>query len=245
MVTLLFSHPRALVFHGAWQDIGLTAVDGVLTDPPYTAHVHANVRSCSTNAAVKVREYDVPFAPLEAYGHVPALLALARRWVLCFCALEQFGAYELAAGGQRKAGGGYVRSGIWRKQQAAPQLSGDRPANSCEGWALMARPGGKLHWNGRGKHAYHTSAPGDEGVPAFVEAGRERGSKRHPAQKPAALCDALAAWFVDPGEVWLDAYAGSGALGVAAMRRGATVVFADTDLEWAQYCVERVQQELA
>lgn len=252
-VDVLYQSARILVVHGRWQDIGLLgkSVDGVLTDPPYTAHVHANVRSVMKNGGVnradgrrsivKVREYDIPFDEVTDYAHVPALLTVAKRWVLCFCALEQLGAYEAAAGGQRTAGGQYVRSGIWRKQQAAPQLSGDRPANSCEGWALMHSSGGKMHWNGRGKHAYLTSAEGDEHVPSFVECGREHAEKRHPAQKPDALCDMLAGWFVDPGELWLDAYAGSGALGFAAYRRGASVILCDESLEWATFCAERAR----
>lgn len=240
---ILYHSKRIVVVHGRWQDVGFPPayVDGVLTDPPYTAHVHANVRSCSTNGAVKVKAYDVEFDPLTEYAHVQGLLSITKRWVLCFCALEQLGAYETAAGGQRKAGGAYVRSGIWRKRQAAPQLSGDRPANSCEGWALMHPPGGKMHWGGRGKHAYLTSADGDEHVPSFVECGRERAEKRHPAQKPVALCDMLAGWFVDEGELWLDAYAGSGALGFAAYRRGASVILCDESREWAEFCAERAR----
>jgi len=252
---LLFSHPRASVYCGRWQDLQLPdgAVTVVLTDPPYDAHTQNNVRSCNTNGKVKVKTYELAFEPLADMSHVPALLAVASRWVICFSSLELLGDYLRAAGGHRKAGGAFVRSGIWRKQQAAPQLSGDRPANSCEGFAVMHPPGGKMHWNGRGKHAYLTSADGDELVPAFcgaddvpdfVESGRERGAKRHPAQKPTALCDRLAEWFVDADDVVLDPYCGSGALGIAALRRGAAVVFVDADPEWAQFTAQRVEHEL-
>lgn len=253
------------LWHGCWQDIGLPAksVDVVLTDPPYTAHVQANVRSRSTTGPVKVKTFDLHFDPLADFDHVSALLEVARRWVLCFSALESLGDYERAAGGSWNSGGHYVRSGIWRKQQAAPQLSGDRPANSCEGWALMhARPvvpraDGRrlLEWGGRGAHAYHTSAEGDEkvpaycapdeedaGVPDFVESGRERAEKRHPAQKPAALCARLAEWFVRPfpGAVVLDGYAGSGALGQAALDAGAgAIILAETDPVWIEYLLRR------
>ncbi len=283
---ILFSHPRALVFHGSWQDLGLPpkSVDVVLTDPPYTAHVQNNVRSCSTNGKVKVKTYDLKFDPLAGYEHVPELLSIARRWVLCFCALEQLGDYERAAGGPYKAGGTFVRSGIWRKQQAAPQLSGDRPANSCEGWALMHRKPdrGRLWWTGKGAHAYLSSAdedagrpahcpadglervqeiemgipsmpaPPDEldGVPDFIQCQREKEAKRHPAQKPRALCEKLANWFVPvlgkpiEDQVVLDAYAGSGALGMSALRLGATVIFCDIDAEWAQFIAGEVQHYL-
>lgn len=261
---LIFEHPRAQVWCGSWQDLELPpgSVDKVLTDPPYTAHVQSNVRSCSTNGALKVQTYDLNFDPLSSYEHVPQLLDLATGWVVLFCALEQFGDYERAAGGPRKKLEGenakdfrarraaYVRSGIWRKQQAAPQLSGDRPANSCEGWAVMHPKGGKLAWNGRGKHAYLSSDTDDEDapffcVPDFVQEGREAARKRHPAQKPAALCDKLAEWFINPGDVVLDAYCGSGALGLAALGRGATVIFVDIDPEWAIHTAERVELVLA
>lgn len=260
MSALLYRSSRLMVFHGNWQDLQLPpdSVDIVLTDPPYTEHVQANVRSCSTNGAVKIKTYDLNFDHLSGYEHVPALLTLAKRWVLCFCALEQLGDYQRAAGGPRSSkGGAHVRSGIWRKQQAAPQLSGDRPANSCEGWALLHRPGGKLTWNGKGQHAFHDGTRSPLEVrhgcasaneleeqacflrgepPSFVEHGRERAEKRHPAQKPAGLCDALARWFVNEGDTVLDPYAGSGALGFAAYERGASVILVDSDLQWAQYC---------
>lgn len=257
---LLYEGPRAQVWLGRWQDIGLKpkSIDCILTDPPYTAMVHQNVRSCSTNGKVKVKQYDINFDPVEEYSHVPAQLEIANRWVLNFCALEQLGDYERAAGGprarvkpetaaqHRERLAAYVRSGIWRKKQAAPQLSGDRPANSCEGWALMHPRGGKMSWNGGGKHAYLSSHPDDADAPFyapdFIEEGRERTAKRHSAQKPMELCRRLAAWFVNEGDVVLDGYAGSGNLGVAAWERGASVIFADVDEDWAIHIADRMSE---
>jgi site-specific DNA-methyltransferase (adenine-specific) len=169
---------------------------------------------------------------------------------LCFSALESLGDYERAAGGQWKAGGSFVRSGIWRKKQATPQLSGDRPANSCEGIAVMhARPiAGRMRWNGHGKHAYWiTEGERDcEGrfVAAselFVEHGRDRAEKRHPAQKPDALMRELVELFSNEGEWILDPYAGSGATGAAALALGRKVILADQDEKWALHCAERVR----
>ena len=219
---------------------------------------------------MKVKQYDLNFDPLSDMSHVPEFLKIARRWVLCFCSLEQLGDYERAAGGPYKTGGAFVRSGIWRKQHAAPQLSGDRPANSCEGWALMHRKPerGRLWWTGKGAHAYLSSADEDagrpahcpadvpelpadlEGVPDFIQCPREKEAKRHPAQKPRALCERLANWFVPvlgkpiEDQVVLDAYAGSGALGMSALRLGATVIFCDIAAEWAQFVAGEVQHFL-
>lgn len=247
---LIFEHPRALVYCDTWQNLQLPSrsVDVVLTDPPYDAHTQKNIRSCKTNGKLKVQEWTLNFEPLADMSHVPALLDVCQRWVVCFSSLELVGDYMRAAGGHRQDGGGYVRGGTWRKKQAAPQLSGDRPAGSCESFVIMHPPGGKMHWNGGGKHAYLSSHQEDAGapfyVPDFVEAGRERAKKRHAAQKPDALCDKLAEWFVNPDDVVLDAYCGSGALGMAALRRGATVIFADIDPEWAVFTADRVSQYL-
>jgi DNA modification methylase len=189
------------------------------------------------------------------------LLDVSKRWVLAFCALEQFDDYREAAGGHWKQKGAYVRSGIWRKQQAAPQLSGDRPANSCEGIAVMhARPAERMRWNGRGKHAYWrlegewAEAEGGAAVflprdELFVDHGRERAEKRHPAQKPEALMRELVELFSDPDEWVGDFYCGSGSTGVAALKAGRRVFLADTTPDhpegadyWAKQAAARIAE---
>ncbi len=283
MSDLIFDHPRIKVYYGPWQDIGLTrdSVTKTFSDPPYTDHVHANVRSCNTTGEVQVEKYDIPFDALDNYDHVPELLRITTSWVLLFCALEQFGEYEKAAGGGRARRkkrlpdgtetwaetsleykgrlAAYIRSGIWRKEQAAPCLQGDRPANSCEGWALMHRRGGSLSWNGRGKHAYLSSHAEDadkpfgvpmteeelKGVPDFIQEGREKAKKRHAAQKPEKLCQRLAELFINPGDVVLDGWAGSGNLGFAALERGASIILAETDREWAIHLADRAEEWVA
>ncbi len=130
----------------------------------------------------------------------------------------------------------------------------------------MHRPGGKLKWNGRGQHAFHDGTRGtgevrhgcataneleEQGAylsgqpPSFVEHGRERAEKRHPAQKPAGLCAQLAAWFVNEGDTVLDPYAGSGALGWAAFDRGASIVLVDSDRQWAEHCAAEASRRCA
>lgn len=122
----------------------------------------------------------------------------------------------------------------------------------------MHRRDSQLRWTGRGQHAYlnankrQTEAPygvADDpddpaDMPSFIEEGRERAAKRHPAQKPWNLCKRLAAWFVEPGALVLDAYAGGGNLGFAALDAGASVILCDTDIEWATHCAERAQRTL-
>lgn len=245
---------QATVFQASWQELlpqlGPKSVDVCLTDPPYTEHVHKNIRSCTTHMGpVKVREWEPGFDALTDYEHVPALLNVAKRWVLCFCALESFGEYRQAASGDRKAGGKYVRSWVWRKGNAAPQLSGDRPANSCEGISVMHdNTAGRMQWNGGGSHAYWDAAPTpgaafpDEGfIDNAVFATRDRGTKVHPAQKPMALCRHLVMKFSNPGETILDPFCGGGNMVMAALELGRKVIACDIEEQWALETARRVQ----
>lgn len=267
MAELLLAHPRAIVFHGRWQDViplvqqAQRRVQVTITDPPYSPHVQANIRSVDCRGAVKVKEWAPDFAPLSDFEHVPAFLQVTERWVLCFCDLESFGGYRAAAGGQRSSksttlpdgtrvraniDGGYIRSWVWRKGSAAPQLSGDRPANSCEGIAVM-HPPGKLHWNGRGSHAWTDlerigeAFPEAGGVDNSCQFSRDRAEKVHNAQKPAALCEHLIEKFSDRGECVADWYCGSGAISAAALKLGRTTIACDENRDWAQYTADRLR----
>lgn len=250
---MLWAGDRWLVAACSWQDLFTRfpdlEVDVTITDPPYSEHVQANIRSCTTHLGpVRVRQWRPTFMPLAGFEHVSALLEHTRRWVLCFCALEQFGEYLRAAGGQRGAKmpeACYIRSWVWRKHQAAPQLSGDRPANSCEGIAVMHRPG-KPRWNGRGQHAWtNLSGAGNpfRDPDTCCEFGRDHnGEKSHECQKPQLLCEHLVAKFSEPGELILDPFCGSGAIVVAALRAGRRVIACDSDPKWAEYTARRCAQ---
>jgi 16S rRNA G966 N2-methylase RsmD len=54
----------------------------------------------------------------------------------------------------------------------------------------------------------------------------------------------LAEWFVNPEDTVLDGYAGGGNLAAAALERGARVIVADSDPEWAIFCADRFSQLL-
>lgn len=248
---VLLCTPRATVIHGTWQDAvaaGLTA-DVTITDPPYTDHVHNNIRSCSTSGPLRVRVWEPDFEPLSDYALVPALAGATTRWSLMFCALEQFAPYLEAAGGWRRDGGAYVRSAIWRKKQAAPALHGRAPANSCEGIAILHTPRpGATRWNGRGKHAWYDVGELPEEQPDAVDNvaifGRERASKIHVAQKPSPLCEHLISLYSEPGELVADWFCGSGAISAAALKLGRRTLAVECDEQWAEYTADRLRDEL-
>ncbi len=187
-------------------------VDHVLTDPPYSEHVHkVGVRSVTGNRLLKSGQVadgkahltTIGFDALTDYAFVPDLIRVARRWVLCFCALEQLGCYLEAAPKQ------YVRGGVFRKGNAAPQITGDRPGASCEGVAILHRTGKgvRKRWNGGGSHA-------------FWDVARDRGEALHETPKPLELMVKLVELFTDPDDLVLDPYCGSGTTGAACLLLG-------------------------
>lgn len=206
------------------------SVDVILTDPPYSAHVHGNM---SSGTAMKrqvdggkgggIPRIELPFESLKQYEFAKDLARVAKRWAIAFCAVEDFGAYR------DSVGDAWVRAGIWYKPNSMGQLTGDRPAAAYEGLAIMHRKGEKKRWNGRGSFA-HWTCNGTRG---------EKG--RHPNQKPLKLCLELVAKFTERGETVLDPFCGSGRIGEACLMLGRSYIGLDRDPEW----VEKTQARLS
>ncbi len=207
------------------------SVDVILTDPPYSQHVHENM---SSGTAMKrqveggkgggIPRITLPFNNLQQYDFAQSLPRIARRWALAFCAFEDFGAYRDSVGQKQ-----YLRSGIWYKPNSMGQLTGDRPATAYEGIAIMHREGKKV-WNGRGSFAVWCC-------------NGTRGEKgRHPNQKPLNLCLELVAKFTNPGELVFDPFCGSGRIGEACVLLGRNYLGLDFDKEWVEKARERLRE---
>lgn len=219
-------------------------VDVVITDPPYSKHVHANMTS---GTAVKrqiesgtsgggIPKVELPFAALSSYAFAADLVRIARRWALAFCDVEAFGAYRAVVGDKQ-----WARAGIWHKPNSMGQLSKDRPAAAYEGLAIMHRAGRKV-WNGRGSYAYWAADsdefPSDEAH--FVCSGTRGKKDRHPNEKPLRLCLELVAKFSNRGELVLDPFAGSGSIGEACMLLGRQYIGFDQDQGWVEHARARL-----
>lgn len=234
------------------------SVDHVITDPPYGEHVHGLQRRCLTGrgrggqagSVASDGRYrgdpvvkDLGFASLS-----PGLRRLcgarfaqvARRWIVVKSDIEGvLGAddgsswrADLVAGGAR-----WVRFGFWWKTDGQPQLSGDRPAQPGEGFAIAHAAGERMRWNGGGKHARwaHPVA---------------RGDRVHTTQTPLSLWLELVEDFTDPGDLVLDPFMGSGSLGVACLRLGRRYLGMDNGLNeaglpWAEVARAGLEAEAA
>lgn len=196
--------------------------DVTIADPPYDEQTHEGARYGEGGKAGNLIDF-APITPEDVRRVTGELLRVTRRWVILFCSLEQIGAYRDAAGPC------WIRSGVWVKPDAMPQITGDRPAQGAEGIAILHRLGRK-RWHGGGR-------------PARWTFGIERTDRVHPTQKPLRLLLALLEDFSDPGELVLDPFAGSGTTAVAALRLGRRFLGTELRPDYHAMALERIAAE--
>jgi site-specific DNA-methyltransferase (adenine-specific) len=225
------------VKHGKFEESPPTTVDHVITDPPFDEASHKNGRRGTGKDGVS-ESVDKSFDPRAPATFAPELVDRCRRWCLCFCAVEQFGAYKAAVGEDR-----YFRSGIWRKTDPTPQFTGDRPGVFGEGIAIMhsraRNDDGTLvaapRWNGGGKAAiweYSTEAH---------FSGRD--TRVHETQKPLDLMLHLIRDFTDEGDLVWDPFCGSGTTGVACVLSGRHFIGHEQQASYAEIAEKRIDAE--
>jgi site-specific DNA-methyltransferase (adenine-specific) len=198
----------------------LGTADHVITDPPYDDRTHASAKSSKAGGDGML---GIDFGSLADLDHLAPMLALARGWVLAFCALEQLGAYSVAAGSA------WVRAGIWNRLAGTAFARSDRPFQGAEGLAIMSSAAVKVFPAGAKR--------------AVWDCTTEREDRVHPTQKPIDLMLEIVRDFTIADELIFDPFAGSGSTGVAALRLGRRVVLVERDPKYAAFCIERMTAE--
>lgn len=223
------------------------SVDHVLVDPPYDEHTHSAARSSRMSsdarsggkekpgakpAAASRRCVDLGFAalaPEQMRGAAEQFARVSKRWVLVFCTIEMVSGWRAEL---ERAGLEYIRCGIWRKLGSTPQFTGDRPGTGVEA-IVIAHPPGKKRWNGGGR-------VGVWECPIVLDRGAGGERRVHTTQKPLRLMEMLVEDFTEPGDLILDAFAGSGTTGVAARRLGRRFMGWEMDPAYAALARERI-----
>src|SRR5262249_31429616 len=121
-----YEDSAATLYHADCLDIlpSLGPVDHVITDPPYSEHVHqSNRRGLTAHAGVFAERRDLGFDAINAetrrmcgawfgWPHV-------RRWVVVFSDTESAHLWREAIASK------YIRTAFWHKVGGAPQFTGD------------------------------------------------------------------------------------------------------------------------
>lgn len=196
----------------------LSKVDAVITDPPYDERTHNRARSLKNGGS----DIAIDFNSLSNFDHVDLMMNVSAGWVVCFCALEQLGDYQAAAGFER-----WMRAAVWDRPDGTPQISGDRPGQAAEGIAVMHSRKSKPRWNGGG----------ERGLWRYPRNREETG---HPTAKPVALLNKLVALFSDVGLVVLDPFMGSGTTGVACANLGRKFIGIERERKYFDIACERI-----
>jgi DNA modification methylase len=218
------------------------SVAHTITDPPYEAEAHTKARRVRAAMSVHnsrpdargraggVGDYWIGFDCMDADTRKSAGIEIERltsRWSLVFCQVEAAMLWRDAIGRES-----YVRTMVWDKPDATPQLTGDRPAQGYESIVVSHSPDTRKRWNAGGRRGVYR---------AYVNPPIR--THEHTTEKPLDLMLALVADFTDPGEVILDPFCGSGTTGVAAIRLGRRFIGIEKDPTYAQLARDRIAAE--
>lgn len=213
----------------------------VLTDPPYESHMHAAKRKKKVFGAQKRIRTDghanpppVDFAAID--DDTRTFLATfcqehCEGWSAIFCTPEGVAAWRDAL---EAAGAKYKRACVWSKPDSAPQFNGQGPAMGAEMFTTAWHGQGHSNWNGGGSRNVFTypCQPSDrDGL--------------HPTEKPVQLMVKLVELFSDEGDLVLDPFMGTGATGVACVKRGRRFIGIERDEKYFNRACERIESTVA
>lgn len=221
LVTIYHGDCRELLdTNAAPQKAGL-----VLTDPPYSAHVHKNAKTNRSNKGQATKA--IKFSPLteDDLTEVFAKLGnITERWVVS--TVDYL--HAVALENNPPEGLRYIRTGVWVKTNPMPSLNADRPAHGWEAIAYMHRADKKPSWNGGGTHGNYV-------LPTVQGMG-------HPTVKPQPMLEDIIRKFSDPGEVVFDPFIGSGSTLLAAQNLGRKAVGVELEEEFCELAAKRLDQ---
>jgi len=237
--TLYHSDALRVLYH--LEDAGVR-VDATITDPPYSSGgLHRSDRNGDTVTKYTSGRGRAEYLPQFAGDNrdqrsyeawlgltLAACFRLSRPGALCAVFTDW---RQVAVTVDALQMGGFTYRGLqpWLKPKGAA-----RP-----------RPGG--YWDAGEFVVWGTAGASEAGDDPLFGAGyveaRSPRDKVHVAEKPAEVCEWLLS-IVKPGATVLDPFAGSGAIGVAALRRGAQALLVEGEATFCEIIAGRLRPGL-
>jgi hypothetical protein len=201
-------------------------LDVLITDPPFSKHVHESATSQSAGGGTRERDLGFSYLDPATRRALARTVAGVSRWSVVYSDVESSTWLRLAC---ETAGAEYVRTVPWIRW-SMPQLSGDRPPQGFEHtlWfhaQQIGKRGGRKpiakSWNGPGNltHLAHLCLRDDH---------------KHKCEKPLDQALDLVSFVTDPGDVVGDLFAGSGVFGLACTILGREFWGWERDPAWAE-----------
>ena len=234
-VTPYYEDSAVQLFHGDCRDIlpQLGPVDHSMFDAPYAPVAVRNASRMNITYRRDGKMYTFGYAALDRGLRVAVsreVARLTRRWVLSWCDVESIHRWR---GSMTGSGLRYVRTGVWVRQNGAPQFSGDRPAQGLEACVIAHLAGCRMRWNGGGLPAIW--------IGPIVHANST--GRNHSSPKPEWLMVQQVSQFTDVGDLILDPFAGSGTTAVAAKRLGRRCIMVEKSEMYCEVAAKRLSQD--
>lgn len=214
--------PGINIFLASCHEANGTEGHVMITDPPYSEHVHKSAVSQSRGRGVRKRSLGFESISPKTLQHIGRLTAKIQRWSVIYSDIESLSDWRNSLGGK------YIRAIPWVRW-SMPQLSGDRPTTGCEmltiAWGSQK---GRKSWNGPGNltHFAHKCL---------------RGEGKHKTEKPLDQALDLVEFFSNPGETVFDPFMGYGTIGLACVLLGRGYVGLDIDPSCFEIAGQRIR----
>lgn len=212
------------------------SVDLVLTDPPYGISgggVHHGVPGKGSRRLDFFEGDDdwqasIRLAVMAAQQCLPSMTASASAY--WWCGHRQFGPIVT----EYEAHGFDTRFLVWRKHAPPPPPPGSGWPSGAELCVFAYRKGSRT-WNHGG-----SNPPPSNVITADSFRFGQPDKVDHPTQKPLCLIEPLLLASSNPGDVVLDPFAGSGSIGVAALRLGRRYIGFEKEPKYAAIARKRL-----
>lgn len=219
-------HGDAIEFMRTLAD---ASVDHVITDPPYSAHTHRNMRGNRGAKGIVTR--DCGFAPMTGVlrrAFVKEAVRVARGWLVIFSDWESISWWRISLDA---AGGSYRRSIPWIRW-SSPQFNKQSPPTGSEAIVIgqptrpvvIAKPtsrqafwlaGGRTHYDVKCLRARQKLDGGDR--------------TKEQAEKPLELMCQILEDCTKPDDVVLDPFGGAGTTAAACVALGRSCILVERD----------------
>ncbi len=225
------------VWRGDCRDVlsQIGSVSHALFDPPYEDIMHkakgrARARPLRVDGGPKPRKLTFDSIAKLRDQIVPPIVEKCDGWMLAFCSPEGIAPWRDAI---EAAGARYKRACFWFKPDAAPQMNGQGPGYAVEPFVAAWCGAGYSRWNGGGRnnHFQHRTNPPER-------------DGQHETEKPVSLMLEIVELFTKRGDVVLDPFAGTGAVGIACARAGRRYIGIEKNYEYHAAACERIDAAL-
>lgn len=234
------------IFHGDAIDFMRSlpdaSVDHIITDPPYSAHTHANMRG--NRGAAGIAKRDVGFAPMTATlrrAFTREAVRVARGWLVIFSDWESITWWRMSL---NAAGGSYRRAIPWIRW-SSPQFNKQAPPTGSEAIIIgqpsrplvIAKPTSRqAFWLAGGRTHYDVKC---------LRANQKLGPdarKKEQAEKPVELMRQIIEDCSKPGDLVLDPFGGAGTTAEACVTTGRSCWLVERDENRYAVTSQRMQQ---